>query len=246
MPRGSHLSEWLPLAVWPALPFPGNGTARPPLGGTPPTPVGTEAQSLPHDCRSMDCRAFRRKHLAFVDDTLPGVDIAQMQDHITDCARCAQMDLAVRRSLLVVRNHLSPIEPSSDFSDRLSARLDRERRSLSAPVALFGSTSWTAFAAMCGGVIAIGVLAVGMGEGSEPAMAARLPAVVLEATPERMITRGTASDATPAFVSTVSTGMAILPALLLAEEVQVLQAVNTEGMARVHTAGLRRNVPDLR
>ena len=224
------------------MPFPGPGIARHPLGGTPPTPVGTEAQSLPHDCRSMDCRAFRRKHLAFVDDTLPGVDIAQMQDHIMDCARCAQMDLAVRRSLLVVRNHLSPIEPSSDFSDRLSARLDRERRSLSAPVALFGSTSWPAFAAMCGGVIVIGVLAVGMGERPEPAMATRLPVVVLEPTPERV----TASDVTPAFVSTVSTGMAILPALLLAEEVQVLQTVNTEGMARVHTAGLTRHVPDLR
>ena len=228
------------------MPFPGAGIARHPLGGTPPTPVGTEAQSLPHDCRSMDCRAFRRKHLAFVDDTLPGVDIVQMQHHLTDCARCAQMDLAVRRSLLVVRNHLSPIEPSSDFSDRLSARLDRERRSLSTPVALFGSTSWPGFAAMCGGVIAIGALAVAMGESSQPAMAARLPAVVFEANPERMSAQGTASDATPAFLSTVSTGMAILPALLLAEEVPILQAVNTEGRARVHTAGLTRIVPDLR
>lgn len=194
----------------------------------------------------MDCRAFRRKHLLFVDDTLPGVDIVQMQRHLTDCDRCAQMDLAVRRSLLVVRNHLSPIEPSSDFSERLSARLARERIGGSSPVALFGSTSWGGFAAMCGGVIAIGVLAISVGDASAPVVAARLPAVILEADLTSMNERIELPDATPAFVASVSTGMAILPALLLAEEVPLRQAVNTEGRASVRTAGLTRTVPDIR
>jgi len=195
----------------------------------------------------MDCRAFRRRHLAFVDDTLPGVDIGQMQAHIIACARCAQMDLAVRRSLLVVRNHLSPIEPSSDFSERLSARLERERQNLTGAGALFGSTSWVGFAAMCGGVITIGVLAIAMGEPPAAAMAARLPAVVLEATPASMWQHDPVPDATPAFVATVSTGMAILPALLLAEEVPFRTTANTEGQgASVSPAALTRIVPDIR
>jgi hypothetical protein len=195
----------------------------------------------------MDCRAFRKRHLAFVDDTLPGVDIVQMQAHITACVRCAQMDVAVRRSLLVVRNHLSPIEPSSDFSERLSARLERERVNLTGPNALFGSTSWVGFAAMCGGVIAIGVLAIAMGESSGTAVVTRLPAAVLEATPASLSRSDPMADATPAFVANLSTGMAILPALLLAEEVPIRTLLNTEGNApAVSTAGLTRIVPDIR
>jgi hypothetical protein len=194
----------------------------------------------------MDCRTFRKKHLAFVDDTLPGVDIGQMQAHITVCARCAQMDLAVRRSLLVVRNHLSPIEPSSDFSERLSARLERERLNPTGSATVFGSTSWTGFAAMCGGVVTIGLLAIAMGEPPGTAGAVRLPAVVLEATPLHLMPNTSMPDATPAFLATVSTGMAILPALLLAEEVPFRTTLNTEGDASVSPAGLTRIVPDLR
>lgn len=169
-----------------------------------------------------------------------------MQQHITDCVRCAQTDLAVRRSLLVVRNHLSPIEPSSDFSDRLSARLERERLSLTTPVALFGSTSWIGFSAMCGAVIVIGVLAVAMGDAREQAVAVRLPAVIFEAGPSGMSGHGTLPDATPAFVATVSSGMAILPALLLAEEIPFRLTSNTEGGATVRTAGFTRVIPDIR
>lgn len=194
----------------------------------------------------MDCRAFRKKHLAFVDDTLPGVDIVQMQAHVTACARCAQMDLAVRRSLLVVRNHLLPIEPSSDFSERLSARLERERHSLPGSGVLFGSTTWTGFAAMCGGVVAIGLLAIAMGEVQGTPVVVRLPAVVLEGTPGRLTPESPMPDATPAFVATVSTGMAILPALLLAEEVPFRTTLNTEGDAGVTPVGLTRILPDIR
>ena len=194
----------------------------------------------------MDCRAFRKKHLAFVDDTLPGVDIVQMQAHVTACARCAQMDLAVRRSLLVVRNHLSPIEPSSDFSERLSARLERERHSLPGSGELFGSTTWTGFAAMCGGVVAIGLLAIAIGEVQGTPGAVRLPAVVLEGTPGRLTPESPMPDATPAFVATVSTGMAILPALLLAEEVPIRTTLNTEGETGVTPVGLTRILPDIR
>lgn len=194
----------------------------------------------------MDCRTFRRKHLAFVDDTLPGVDIVQMQAHLTACARCAQTDLAVRRSLLVVRNHLSPIEPSFGFSERLLARLEHERHNPAGSVPLFGSTSWTSFAAMCGGVVTIGVMALAMGDPPVRDETARLPAVILEATPRYLMPDTPMTDATPAFVATVSTGMAILPALLLAEEVPFRTMLNTEGDASVSPASLTRILPDIR
>ena len=70
----------------------------------------------------MDCREFRSKHVAYVDDLLAAVDMEAMRAHLA-CARCcARQDTAVRRSLLLVRN-LPSIEPSPDFMIRLNARL---------------------------------------------------------------------------------------------------------------------------
>jgi hypothetical protein len=70
----------------------------------------------------MDCRTFRRLHLAFVDDTLPGADRAAMELHRGLCEDCARRDSLVRQSLLLARN-VTPIEPSPDFMDRLQQRL---------------------------------------------------------------------------------------------------------------------------
>jgi len=70
----------------------------------------------------MDCREFRAKHVAFVDDTLSLVDTEAMHRHLRGCPRCARRDTAVRRSLLLVRN-LPEIEPSADFMSRLNSRL---------------------------------------------------------------------------------------------------------------------------
>jgi hypothetical protein len=189
----------------------------------------------------MDCRAFRRNHLAFVDDTLPGVDIVQMQAHLNDCAKCAATDLAVRRSLLVVRNHLAPIEPSLDFTERLSARLARERLSSPAATRLLEPTNWSGVAALCGGVLMIGLLGLALGDARDSTGIAQLPAVVFTPTLPGFQTAEFVPAATPAFVATVSTGMAILPALLLAEELPVRRA-----QATVRRAGLTTPVPDPR
>lgn len=70
----------------------------------------------------MDCRDFHEKHFAFVDDTLPGIELVGVQRHIAECKDCARHDALVRRSLLLFRN-LPRIEPSSDFSARLNVRL---------------------------------------------------------------------------------------------------------------------------
>src|SRR4051812_48889219 len=70
----------------------------------------------------MDCREFNQKHVAFVDDLLPGLDLVRMQRHLAECERCAHHDTLIRRALLVVRN-MPEIRPSADFSARLQARL---------------------------------------------------------------------------------------------------------------------------
>src|SRR5215204_4475062 len=74
----------------------------------------------------MDCRSFRSKHVAFVDDFLPGEDVVAMERHLAECERCATHDAKVRRSLLVFKN-LPAVEPSPDFYARLSARIESER-----------------------------------------------------------------------------------------------------------------------
>lgn len=71
----------------------------------------------------MDCRDFQENHFAFVDDTLPGIELVGMQMHLLECEKCANHDAAVRRSLMLFRN-LPAIEPSADFSAKLQQKLD--------------------------------------------------------------------------------------------------------------------------
>ena len=74
----------------------------------------------------MDCSAFRRHHVAYVDDTLPGDLVVAAARHVAECPACARHDTAVRRSLLLARNlarDAAPLECSADFAARLEARL---------------------------------------------------------------------------------------------------------------------------
>ncbi len=74
----------------------------------------------------MNCREFRRKHDAYIDDTLSGVELERMAKHRGLCERCAQLDTRVRRALLVAHN-LPMIQLSASFSERLQAKLRAER-----------------------------------------------------------------------------------------------------------------------
>jgi hypothetical protein len=74
----------------------------------------------------MDCSAFRRHHVAYVDDTLPGDLVVAAARHVAECPACARHDTGVRRSLLLARNlarDVAPLECSDDFAARLEARL---------------------------------------------------------------------------------------------------------------------------
>ena len=75
----------------------------------------------------MDCRAFRQHHGSWVDDILDPSEADRLARHVDECARCARFDTLARRALLVARN-APQIEVSAEFSGRLAARIDEERR----------------------------------------------------------------------------------------------------------------------
>lgn len=77
----------------------------------------TRTSSVP-----MDCKRFRKQHLAYLDDTLPGDEMGLAQQHVMRCDCCAAHDTLVRRSLIVARN-LPALVPSERFQERLRARL---------------------------------------------------------------------------------------------------------------------------
>jgi len=77
---------------------------------------------MPQLMGPMDCRSFRKHHLAYLDDTLSGDQMGAAQRHILECDACAGHDTLVRRSLMVARN-IPTIEPSAAFQARLQARL---------------------------------------------------------------------------------------------------------------------------
>ncbi len=70
----------------------------------------------------MDCRSFRKEHLAYLDDTLSGEQTRAAQHHVMACNACAAHDTLVRRSLMIARS-MPTIEPSAEFQARLRTRL---------------------------------------------------------------------------------------------------------------------------
>lgn len=89
---------------------------------TPARGVLLEPTPMPQLMSPMDCRAFRKHHLAYLDDTLSGDQMAAAQRHILACDPCAAHDTMVRRSLMLAKS-MPTIEPSSAFQERLNARL---------------------------------------------------------------------------------------------------------------------------
>jgi hypothetical protein len=170
----------------------------------------------------MNCREFRRKHDAYLDDTLSGVEIEAMTHHLRCCEECSARDTRVRRALLLAHN-LPTIRPSSTFGERLQLRLTHERALMSASRATplqqprtFGR--WRPLSAGAYGVLAAGLLVVaGMaaifGAADPEPRDIRLAPVVAslpEAEP--------ATLATPAMVASVPAGISVWPAVFVAQQ----------------------------
>ena len=160
----------------------------------------------------MDCRSFRKNHVAFVDDLLPGEDVVAMQCHLLECERCAVHDAKVRRSLFVVRN-LPVIEPSVDFYAKLRARIDSEQATATQPVFAARGPGIGAFMGVAAGLVAIGyVTATSLNWTAPRGELALAPVVATEpALPP-------SSVANQALVASVSAGMPMWPMVYFAQQ----------------------------
>jgi hypothetical protein len=168
----------------------------------------------------MNCREFRRKHDAYVDDTLSGVELEGMANHRRVCEHCAQLDTRIRRALLVAHN-LPTIQPSAAFSERLQARLRAERLSMDLvreKEASFTTRHWyplsaNAFTAIAAGVLAAAGLAMAVSLSDSSDDVIRLAPVVAsspEAEPSALMP--------PTMVAAVPAGMPLWPAVFVAQQ----------------------------
>lgn len=157
----------------------------------------------------MDCKEFASHHSAFIDDTLPGFQMAAIRDHLTSCSRCSKRDSDVRRALFVLKN-LPPIQVSEGFEDRLRTRITAEGPAFQPQKSPPARTlRWAAAAAIVAAVAGVSWTSRPGGE----EMVTRLPAVVASA-PEH----NESDESAPAYVASMSTGIPMWPALMLAEE----------------------------
>jgi hypothetical protein len=160
----------------------------------------------------MNCRTFRKHHVSFVDDTASGFARAQMDEHLRACRRCARHDSRVRRALLLARN-IPAIEPSAEFRQRLHNRLIASTLIPERSVA--ERMRYGAIAAAAAVLLSVGTFA-GMFAGSDPMIS--MPPVVASV-PETFPSPAEPSMlASPAVVATFSTGLALWPAALVADE----------------------------
>lgn len=168
----------------------------------------------------MNCREFRRKHDAYIDDTLSGVELDAMARHRGLCDQCAKLDTRVRRALLLAHN-LPSIQPSPSFAERLQARLIEERRMLSLTRADRGGVATTrlrtfssgAYAAIAAGILAVTGLAATVMIAERGEATIRLAPVVASLPEPEPSTLGT-----PAMVASMPAGMAVWPAVFVAQQ----------------------------
>lgn len=172
----------------------------------------------------MDCKSFRKQHLAYLDDTLPGDEMAAAQRHVMVCDGCAAHDTLVRRSLMVARS-MPTLEPSADFQARLRARLAEcreecrdERNAVAAHAALLNAprpaasrntrvVMAVAASAMLGAFVWQGWTGVSAPELSMQPVIASQPAMP---TPVPYIT--------PELMQAMATGNPVWPAAMLIED----------------------------
>ncbi|CAN5672783.1 hypothetical protein BH23GEM1_BH23GEM1_02850 [soil metagenome] len=164
----------------------------------------------------MDCRTFRAQHVGFVDDVLPGIQIVEMQRHIAECAPCARHDASIRRSLLIFRN-MPTIECSPGFTERVN---DSIRALNDAPAGRPASffTPGSAFAA----VLAAGLVVfagANLLRGTDAPLS-HAPVVAMVPAQDEMLVEESLM-ASHAMLASVSTGIPIWPAALMAEQAQI-------------------------
>ena len=168
----------------------------------------------------MNCREFRRKHDAYIDDTLSGVELDGMARHRRFCEHCAQLDTRIRRALLVARN-LPTIQPSASFSGRLQTRLLAERASLDhgrQTDHAFAARRWSPLSVGAFSAIAAGVLAAAGFAGAVVLSSTRDDVIRLAPVVASRPEMEPSSLMTPTMVAAVPAGMPLWPAVFVAQQ----------------------------
>jgi anti-sigma factor RsiW len=160
----------------------------------------------------MDCRGFRSKHVAFVDDFLSGEEVVAMQRHLLECERCAAHDAKIRRALLLFRN-LPAVEPSSDFYSRLHARIESECAAAAArPTIAARGPGIGTFMSVAAGLVTIGYVTAASLNWTRPSEVGLSPVVATApATPQLSVE-------SQALVASMSAGTPVWPMVYLAEQ----------------------------
>jgi hypothetical protein len=159
----------------------------------------------------MDCKEFATLHASYIDDTLPGYQMVAMRGHLTICAKCSKRDAEIRRSLILLKN-LPSVEVSEGFQEKLRARITAEGPAYQRQRG--SNTTWMRWSAVAAGLIALAG-AKGWYERERIVDAPiRLPAVFASAP----VTYAGDDESAPAYVASMSTGIPMWPALMLAEE----------------------------
>jgi hypothetical protein len=182
--------------------------------------LGSEIVLLTQHPVSMNCREFRRKYDAYVDDTLSSVDFEGMAQHRQLCERCAQLDTRVRRALLIARN-LPTIQPSAAFGERLQARLKAERASLELARQAEEAASvewWRPFSVGAYAVIATGVLIVAGLVGAVTFASTRDEVIRMAPVVASLPEVEPSPLTTPTIVASMPAGMPLWPAVFVAQQ----------------------------
>jgi hypothetical protein len=159
----------------------------------------------------MDCREFHEQHLAFVDDTLAGVELVRMQIHMNECDACSRHDATIRRSLMLFRN-LPRIEPSPDFSRKLEMKL-REVKLAEAAAANHRSNFGFKAGVTVASAVMLAYIGISLRQFDTPQDIV-LPPVVATATTSEISTGGPA----PEMIAAAPAGIPIWTAALFAEQ----------------------------
>jgi len=179
----------------------------------------------------MDCTHFRKQHLSYLDDTMPGDQMAEAQRHVLVCDGCAAHDSLVRRSLMVVHSMaptMPSLEPSAEFQSKLRARLAECRAERTAAVAgtlgdtvmppvahnRFVSPSRTMLAMAASAVI--GALAFQAFRSETAPTLAMQPVMAMPPVPVAEV-----PYINPALMQAMATGNPVWPATMIVEEAPV-------------------------
>ena len=162
----------------------------------------------------MDCKHFRDNHFAFVDDTLPGIELVGMQLHLNECEQCAKHDATIRRSLMLFRS-LPSIQPSPDFSARLEQKL-RESRIADAVAAQTGRARTLAATVAISSAVILGYIGVSLRHIDSPQDIVLPPVVAFAPVSDPF--PSTISSPAPAMLAAVPAGLPLWTAALLAEQ----------------------------